>query len=114
MPADTYDVNRDKFPTNVHQFSYARQAFAVVTDDNKDLTNQTAGFTNAPLYAKALYIGVAGDVKVTMAGDKGAAGPAGAEAPVVFRAAPVGILNVQARRVWATGTTATNILALTD
>jgi hypothetical protein len=113
MAADAYNVNFDKFPTSVHQFSSPRQAFAVTPSDTQDLTN-AANAVPTPFYAKALYIGVAGDVKVTMAGDKGAAGPAGVEQPVVFKSVPVGLLNVQVRRVWSTGTAATNIVALTD
>lgn len=50
----------------------------------------------------ALYIGVSGDVAVVTA-----AGNA-----VTFKAAPVGILPVQVSRVKSTGTTATDILAL--
>lgn len=51
----------------------------------------------------ALYIGVSGDVKILLANDSAA---------VVFKAVPVGPLYVQALQVFATGTTATNILAL--
>lgn len=51
--------------------------------------------------AGQLYIGVTGDVKVTAAGG----------GTVVFKAVPVGWLGViKVRRVWSTGTTATNIL----
>lgn len=50
-----------------------------------------------------LYIGVSGDVTVDME-DRGA--------NVLFKAVPVGVLWVAANRVYATGTTATNILAL--
>lgn len=53
---------------------------------------------------KALYIGGAGNVSVWMPGR---------ESPVTFFAVPVGtVLPVSARRVLATGTTATNIVAL--
>lgn len=51
---------------------------------------------------KGIYVGVAGDVKVDMV-DGGT---------VTFKAAPLGILRVQARRVYLTGTAATNMLAL--
>lgn len=53
--------------------------------------------------AKGLYIGVSGDVKVQMVGSPTA---------VIIKAAPVGILPVEVTQVFATGTTATNILAL--
>ena len=53
--------------------------------------------------AKALYIGVSGAVAVVLKeGD----------APVTFTAVPVGFFPVAALRVMATGTTATNIVAL--
>lgn len=51
---------------------------------------------------RALYVGVAGDVVVTMA--------SGAT-PITFKAAPVGILPVQVTKVLA-ATAATDILAL--
>lgn len=54
-----------------------------------------------------LYVGVAGNIKVDMAG----VGP-GVD-PVVFLGATAGsILPVRVTRVYLTGTTATNILAL--
>ena len=70
----------------------AEQAAAVTTDDANDLPDGPCLW---------LYIGVSGDVKATVGGN-----------PVVFKAAPVGPLWVRAARVWATGTTATNILAM--
>jgi hypothetical protein len=51
---------------------------------------------------RALYIGVTGDVNVRMAGGSTA----------VFKAVPVGTLQVQVDQVLSTSTTATNILAL--
>ena len=54
-------------------------------------------------FSRAIYIGGAGDLTVTMfnGGD------------ITFKAVPVGsLLPVCARRIKATGTTATNILAL--
>jgi hypothetical protein len=71
----------------------ADTAVAVAPSDSVDLTN----------VSRALYIGVAGDVKV----DMGKTGTA-----IVFKAVPVGILAIRAKRVYATGTTATNILSL--
>lgn len=53
--------------------------------------------------ASALYIGVAGDVKVNMEGS-------GSE--IVFKSVPVGILRGRFKRVYSTGTTATNIIML--
>lgn len=108
MANDAYVVTSDRFPVNLSPQQPARQAVAVTPSDTQDLTN-AANAAPTQFYAKALYIGVSGDVKVTMAGDKNVA-----DSPVVFKAVPVGVLNVQVRRVWATGTAATNILALTD
>jgi hypothetical protein len=56
------------------------------------------------IQARALYIGVTGDVAVVTEGR---------DASVVFKAVPVGILPVQVTKVLSTGTTATDILGLT-
>lgn len=53
--------------------------------------------------ARSLYVGVTGDITVDMVGG---------QTGVLFKAAPVGVLPIAALRVKATGTTATNILAL--
>lgn len=71
----------------------ARNAAAVTTSDTADL-----GFVT-----KALYIGVSGDVTVIMAGGGTA---------VTLKSVPVGWLSIRVSRVKATGTTATNIVAL--
>lgn len=71
-------------------------AAAVVPNDVDELPN----------FSRMLYVGVGGsgkDVKVTMLN--------GGE-PVVFKNVPTGILMVQARKVWAADTTATDIVAL--
>jgi hypothetical protein len=52
---------------------------------------------------RCLYVGVAGDVKVDMLGSGQA---------ITFKAAPVGLLNVRATKVYKVGTTATNLVAL--
>ena len=52
---------------------------------------------------RALYIGVTGDVSLI---------PANGTTAVVFKAVPVGMLHVSAKRVRQTGTTATDIVAL--
>jgi hypothetical protein len=52
--------------------------------------------------ARALYVGVTGDITLDTASTTN----------VLFKAVPVGILPVAAVRVRATGTTATNILGL--
>lgn len=68
-------------------------AFAVTPSDSTTLSG-----------VRALYIGVTGDVAVQTR-RRGTS--------VVFKAVPVGILPVQCVKVLATGTTATDILALT-
>lgn len=52
---------------------------------------------------RALYIGVAGDVTVLAEDDTTA---------VLLKACPVGLIAIRAKRVNATGTAATNIVAL--
>jgi hypothetical protein len=71
----------------------AVSAAGVTTADGSDLPI-------AP--TRALYVGVAGDVKVDMADGT----------TVTFKNAPAGVLPVSVKRVYATGTAATNILAL--
>lgn len=70
------------------------RSFAITPSDTLDLTHP----------CQALYIGVAGNVTVTLAGDTGAG--------VLFKSVPVGILHVSAKRVWSTGTAATDIVGL--
>lgn len=71
----------------------AKWAEAVTPSDSVNLSQP----------ARSLYIGGTGAVSVVMYGD---------EATVVFPAAPVGVLPIQVTRVNATGTTATNIVAM--
>ena len=75
----------------------ARRAAAVTPSDTADL----------PTYPKALYVGATGNVRVltVVAEDADA---------VTFANHPVGWLPVQVRRVMATGTTATQIVAAFD
>lgn len=75
----------------------ARRLQAVTPSDGTDLT----------IPAKALYVGGAGDLKIVPV-----ASPDG-EA-VTLTNHPVGYVAVQTRRVVATGTTATHIVALFD
>ncbi len=73
--------------------SPARAAAAVTPDDATDLGRRT----------RSVYVGGAGDLAVHMAGES---------VPVVFRNIPAGLLPVRVDRVLATGTTATDIVAL--
>jgi hypothetical protein len=52
---------------------------------------------------KAIYVGVTGDITMQLKSDS---------ASVLFKAVPVGVLPVRPLQVFATGTGATNILAL--
>ena len=70
----------------------ARNAAAVTTHNTNDL----------PTVARALWIGVEGDVNVILAGD---------DDPVTIKGA-VGLLPLSVRRVRTTGTTATDIVAV--
>ena len=72
----------------------ARRAEAVTPSDSDDLTT----------VAKALYVGVAGNVRVVPVGG----------AAVTFFSHPIGYLPIQCVRVLATGTTAGSIVALFD
>lgn len=65
---------------------------AVTPADGSDLANT----------ARGLYVGTAGNIKVTTKG--------GSE--ITFTNVPVGILPVSVKRVWSTGTTASGIVAL--
>ena len=71
----------------------AKKAIAVTPHDTNLLTNGLC---------RALYIGGTGALVVRMA-DGGDA---------TFAAVPVGVLSIQVDRVYATGTGATNIVAL--
>ncbi len=78
--------------------SQARGAFAVTPSDSADL----------PTLAKALYVGSAGDLVVL---------PINATddtQTVKLANHPVGYVPMQVRRVYATGTIAGGIIALTD
>jgi hypothetical protein len=79
-------------------FPVFERAKAVTLSDTTDIPSTDPGFPNA----RALWIGVSGDVKLTtICGDT-----------VVIPAVPVGLLPIAARRVYATGTTATSVFAL--
>lgn len=71
----------------------ARGAFAVTPDDVTTFSG-----------VRALYIGVSGNVSVLAPGSN---------VPVIFKSVAVGVLPVQCRQVLSTGTTATDIVALT-
>ncbi len=93
----TYDPAQDPYAQRSTEVdSQARAAVAVTPSNTVDLSP----------YAKALYIGVAGDVTVLPVNATDDANT------VTFANHPVGYMPVQVRRVLATGTTATGIVAL--
>lgn len=74
--------------------SPARSAFAITPNDGADVANVTRG----------LYVGVSGDVSIILAGDSAA---------VTFVGLAAGVIHpIRAKRVRATGTTATSIVGV--
>lgn len=72
------------------------RSFAITPNDSADLDVGTRWF----------YVGVAGDVKITLVDD-----PPG-HTGVVLKGMTVGMHRIAVRRVYATGTTATNLAGL--
>lgn len=70
----------------------AAYAAAVTPNDSTDLTTSS----------RALYVGTTGNIKVTTVGGNA----------VTFTSVPVGWFPVRCSRVWSTGTTASNIIAV--
>lgn len=93
-----YDVTKDKGRTPDVASQPATKAVAVTPSDSTDLTT----------YAKAIYVGGAGNIAVIMKYNS-------ADTGVTFNGVTAGtVLPIQVRRVLATGTTATNIIALSE
>jgi len=59
--------------------------------------------TNLTAVTRGIWVGTTGDIKVDLA----ISGTA-----VVLKSVPVGLLQVQATRIYSTGTTASNLVAL--
>ena len=86
-----------------------QDALAIITSDSIDIPNpasKTVSGESYTIYRKGtkgcvLYVGVTGDVKVTMAGGN----------TVVYTAMVAGWQPINVTRVWATGTAATNLVA---
>jgi len=70
-----------------------RFGIAITPSDTDELVN----------ICTALYVGVSGDIKVTYAGDT---------VGVILKSVPIGYLPGLFRKVFATGTTATNLVAV--
>lgn len=75
----------------------ADEAFAVTPSDSTIIPT-AAGFV-----PRGLYVGVAGDLTVDMQTTG---------VGILFKAVPVGVFPWAVKRVWSTGTTATNIVAI--
>ena len=86
-----YDQNKDSRTGD----SPGRTAFAITPSDASDLT----------LYAKAVYVGVTGDITCLPIDNVDGA-------TVLYKAHPVGYMRCGVRKVLATGTTATNLLGI--
>lgn len=83
----------DAFERNASALdSPAAHAASVTPNDSTDLAASS----------RALYIGTSGDVKVTTVGGN----------DVTFANVPVGVLPIRVKRVHATGTSATGIIAI--
>jgi hypothetical protein len=107
MPNPTYDATKEDFRGLTNVSGPARFAAAIVPSDTVGL----AIGPGAGGYAKALYVGGAGDLVVITVAD---ATNNGLGTAVTFKAVPVGWFPVQVRAVMATGTTATNIVGVAD
>jgi hypothetical protein len=84
-------VKRDLLQNELR--AYAREGVAVTPHDSNNLAKEDA----------LIYVGVGGDVKLKLENDS----------ELVFKNVPAGMfMPVLAKRVFATGTTATDILAL--
>jgi hypothetical protein len=70
-----------------------QNAFAIAPSDDDDLPNP----------ATAIYVGVEGDVKVDLVGTG---------TGIVFKAMPVGFYPMHATKIYATDTTATDIVGV--
>lgn len=97
VAAQSYDPTRDPWASNFDAVSGQCSHWTAITPSDT---------TDLPSYPKALYVGTGGDIAMI-----GIHGPVGA-AGVVWKGSPAGsILPVRPRRVLATGTTASSLLA---
>lgn len=88
MPQDPFESVSDSL------IAPAEFCFAIIPDDGIDIDRAT----------KAIYIGSGGDIALQLLGTN---------APVTFRNVPAGtVIDVRVARVWAAGTTATDIVGL--
>lgn len=105
--ANSYNTQYDRWIGKSLPVVSARLAKAVTPSNSKDLTDATGDAMS--FYARSLYVGATGDLKVIMAASKDDA------VTVTYVGVPAGaLLPIQVRRVLSTGTTATSIVALFD
>lgn len=98
MPPVTMSVNPMDGEDGRNPDKPGMSSFAITPSDTDQLATG----------ARLIYVGVAGDIKLSCLED-----PA-SHAGVVFKAVPAGtLLRVTARQVYASGTTATNLVGLT-
>lgn len=89
-------------------FNLEQETKAICRDSKAVTPSDSTDFTEAfaPRGEASLFIGTGGDVKVIMAGDN-------SDASVTFKNVPSGtFLPIVVKRVYSTGTTASNILAI--
>lgn len=90
-----YDPTKDRYPVQDGPSNPGTKAEAVTLSDSNDV------------YYRFLYVGVGGDLIVTPMRNT-------ADAGVLYKNVPVGWFPVAVRRVWSTGTTATNVVGHLD
>ena len=106
MTNPLYVGDYDRYPGAPRADQPARFASAITPSDTTNVAIGPAGS-----YAKALYVGVTGNITVITAGD---ITNGGLGTPVMFSNVPVGWFPVQVRAVMNTGTTASSIVGIAD
>jgi hypothetical protein len=91
------DLTKERYPIPREAGSPARKAFAITPSDVAELST----------WATFLYIGTAGDLTVTPVGNS-------ADTGILYADCPAGWVPVQVRKVWDTGTDATDIVGHSD
>ena len=92
-----YDKSLDRYQVPTSAGGPAGRCVAITPTDTGELTT----------YIGSIYVGVTGNLAVTPMRNT-------ADTSVVFTNVPVGWFPVSVRKVWATGTTATGLIGVTD
>lgn len=87
----------DKFNSTVGQTTPASSAFLVSPSDSTNFETDAG-----EVVPRAIYVGVAGDLKVDMIND----------GTVTFLNLPVGLYPFRVSKIYSTGTTCTSMIAL--